>query len=515
MVPFQQLARDNRQQNAGGRYPDALAHATTLAILLRRLAREDPNDRPAMTGVALFLWLTQAWPDIHHPSDIPDLVKIAGSTPCRVHTLRTYKDGAFSWAEYAQGYHDGKTMQYLWQPFPTYLNVFFQPWISEQRYEAPLLSHKGKARLFHLMSKKWRTPAPLLDYPRVRKDVFHQYLIDCALVDNTLTAIPRAQLVSPNRRHHKHAESYQHSDSDRVRYKLFDAHNRYLSRLIRAARNTRLSPHFDVFIGHHAISLVAEHPKVAPYLTNSGRIAQTVLETSNGSHQNIRSPALPLGSRRHLDINAVIRFFDRLFTHVRALKPQPPASKKQWVAYYNAATYRLALLFILLTGTRPTHGISLLAHYYSGGDIGFVYDKGRLRQILICDHLQHEIQQYRALQSAVCAMWGSSPVLDELWFCFDEHGQPERLSSRALRQFMHQHWPGVVPYQLRHFFAQSAVNHVSSTRLLDQDIDRLMGHQALGEHLGSDMIFPETVEAMKRYLNHYEAGLHLKELPYV
>lgn len=327
MVTFHQIARENRQMNAGGRYPDALSHATTLAIMLRRLAWEAPRDRPAMTVVALFLWLTQTWPDIQKPDDIPDFIKISGSTPCRENTFRTYKDGSRSWAEYAHRYHDRQQECYLWQPLPTYLNEYFQPFISAQSYETPFLSSKAKARLFHLMNKKWKTPEPLRDFPRVRKDSFHQYMIDCALVDNTLTAIPRAHLVSPNRTHHKSAESYQNSDSDRIRYKLFDAHNRYLSRLIRAARNSNLSSHFEVFIGDRSMSLIAEHPKIAQYLESPGRILQTVLDTANGSKQSIRSPAIKLGSKRYLDANAVVRFFDHLFTYVRALKPNQPAKK--------------------------------------------------------------------------------------------------------------------------------------------------------------------------------------------
>ncbi|MDW3056482.1 hypothetical protein [Vibrio sp. 1978] len=515
MKTFQQLARENRQKNAGGCYPDALAHATTLAIMLRRLAREDPKDRPAMTVVALFLWLTQAWPDIHSPKDIPDFVKISGATPCREHAFRTYKDGALSWAEYVHRYRDGKKTHYLWQPFPTYLNALFQPFISAQSYETPFLRPKTKVRLFHIMKQKWRTPESLKDSPRVRKDTFHQYLIDCALVDNTLTPIPRAQIVSPNRKHHKHAETYQRSNSDRVRYKLFDAYNRYLWRLVRAARNAKLSPHFDVLSGQHTINLIAEHPKIAQYLSQPGRIAQTVLDTTNGTQQRIRSTATPLGSQRHLEENAVIGFFNDLFVHVRALKPGKSGNKKQWVAYYNGVTYRLALLFIVLTGTRPTHGISILSPHYSGGDIVFIKDKGRLRQIILCDYLQREIQHYQTLQSAVLSKWGIRPDLDEMWFCLDDHGLPYRLSNRSLRRFMHQHWPGIVPYQLRHFFAQSAVNNVSSTRLLDQDIDRLMGHEKLGEHLGSDMIFPETFDAMKVYLNQYAERLRMQKFAYV
>ncbi|MBY8203932.1 hypothetical protein KW531_00585 [Vibrio fluvialis] len=515
MVSFAHLARESRQQNSGGRYPHALSHATTLAIMLSKLAREDPRDRPAMTIVALFLWLTQAWPDIRAPSDIPDFVRISGAMRCRENTFRTYRDGSRSWAEYAHRYDDRQQEYYLWQPIPSYLNEYFQPFISTQSYETPFLRRKAKVRLFHVMNKKWKTPLALSHLPRVRKDAFHQYLIDCALVDNTLTAIPRSQIVARDRYHHKYAGHYQRADSDRIRYKLFDAHHRYLSRLIRAARNANLSACYQVFYdSNHTTNLIAGDPKLAHYLTSqTGRISQYVLDTSNGSIQLIRSPSLKLGSQRVLDETAVAHFFNQLFTHIEEVKPRKAANRNQWRHYYCLRTNQIALLFILLSGTRPTHSISILNQYYWGDDIVFVKDKGRLRQVIICDYLQREIQRYQQLQSAILSMFSSSNTLDELWFYLDDQGHPYPLTARSLRLFMNEHWPGVVPYQLRHFFAQSAVSDVSSARLLDNNIDRLMGHEALGEHLGSDSVFAHTVEAMKTYLNQYSQRLGLKEMP--
>lgn len=515
MVSFHQLARKNRQRNAGGCYPDALPHAVTLAILLRKLARESPHDRPGMTVVALFLWLTQAWSEIKNAKDIPDFIKISGSTPCREHTFRTYYDGSLTWSEYALAYENEGQRHFLWQPIPTYLNAFFQPFISKLSYEVPFLKPAVKQRLFTLMEKKWKTPEPLRPFPRVRKDRFHHYLIDCALADNTLTATPRTQLVSPNRHHHKSATSYQQLDSDRVRYKVFEAHNRYLSRLIHAARDAQLQPHFELYLKNYSVNLITEHTKLASYLSQSGRIGQFVLDTENGRKINIRSPAIRLGSKRYLDEMAVVQFFNQLAEQVGALKPRQAAAKSQWLSYYNAATSRIALLFILLTGVRPNHSISILTHYYSGEDMVFVKDKGRLRPVLVCDHLQQEIKHYQALQSSVLSLWTTHSLMDELWFYLDEQGNPYPLSNRALRHFMHQHWIGVVPYQLRHFFAQSAISHQSSTRLHDQDVDRLMGHSNLGEHLGSDQIFPATFEAMKAYLNQLPQRLGLKDIVYV
>lgn len=467
-----------------------------------------------MTLVALFLWLTQSRNRIKKPSDIPDFIRISGANPCKQNAFRTYHDGSLSWTEYAHHYESAHQELYLWQPIPIYFNDYFQRVISAIGYETAFLRPKLKVRLFNIMSKKWATPAPLQSYPRARKDTFLRYFIDCALIDNTLTAIARAEIVPQNQRHHKMADHYQSSDSDRIRYKLFDAHNRYLSRLIRAARNAKLSPYFELFHNDYTINLINEHPNVANYLSEKGRITQTVLDTSNRSQQSIRSPATKLGSKRHLDELDVVRFFSQLDDEVRAKKPKRSADKTQWISYYCLATYRLALLFIVLTGTRPTHSISILKPYYGEGDMVFIYDKGRLRQVIVCDYLQREIHLYKKLQVEALKILGVEQTPQQLWFGIDEHRQPFCLSNKILRQFMHQYWPGIVPYQLRHFFAQSAINHMNSTRLYDQNIDRLMGHACLGEHLGSDQIFPHTFRSMMAYLNDYVSRLGFKEMAY-
>ncbi|MGL4473618.1 MAG: hypothetical protein ACRCT7_04040 [Shewanella sp.] len=513
MTSFNQLAQQNRQKNSGGRYPDALAHAITLAIMLRKIAQEPANERAAMLIVALFLWLTQSWNNIKKVSDIPDFIRISGTTKCQENAFRTYCDGANSSAEYAHNYGNDQKKIYLWQPIPKYFNDFFQNFISNQNYHTPFLNPKTKKRLLNIMRKKWRMPPPLKLKPRVRKDVFHQYLIDCALADNTLTALIRNQIVSHNRKHHKLADHYQNSDSDRMRYQLYNAYNRYLSRLIKEARTANLYQHFDLINASLSTNLINEHSKVANYLMQKGHITQTVFETSNGSKQRICSLPLKIGSKRCLDEAAVVHFFSKLVDLVGS-KPKRSDHKMLWFSYYCTATYRLALLFILLTGCRPTHSLSILKSYYWGDDILFIKDKGLLRQVIVCDYLQTEIRHYKKLQSSVFDLFGVNATLDELWFGIDDHGQPFRLSNRILRQFMHQHWPGVVPYQLRHFFAQSAVTQISAARLLDQDIDRLMGHASMGEHLGSDQMLPNTFKLIKTYLNEYAVRLRLKEFTY-
>ena len=519
------IARSNRLNNSGGCYPNALAHATTLAIMLKKLAKVDAKTRPAMTAVAMFMWLTQDWKQISMPKDIPDFVKISGATPCQENTFRTYFDGTLSWAEYARPCKYKKHIMYLWQPMPTYLNTFFQKFISVQSYDTPFLSPTGKVHLFELMKSTWKTPSTLTKHPRMHKDTFQHYFINCARADNTLGAIVRLQLIAPDKAHHTSAMYYQQLNSDRIRYKLFDAHNRYLSRLIDEARNAQLFAYFELFLKGVSINLIKASIKKAGYLSQPGEISQFELDTAQNGINKKRIPATLIGSLRSLEDNHVSQFFHELHTLVESAhqstfvkagsKNTQNVNKSALRDYYNYATYRIALLFIALTGARPTHSISILSVYYSDSDITFIKDKGRLRQLLLCDYLQQEINQYLLLQSVVRSQLNIHTELDELWYKCDEQNTPTPLTSRELRLFMAKVWPGIVPYQLRHFFCHCANSHTFSEKLFDQDIDRLMGHENLGERLGSDMLFPARFNAMKSYLNSLPERLGLKALTYV
>lgn len=511
MSIFTHIARSNRLSNSGGCYPDAMAYTTTLAILLDKLAKVDVKTRSAITVVALFMWLTGHWRDINKPSDIPDFMRVSGASLCRQYTFRNYHDGTVSWAEYACPYIDKNTAVYLWQPIPTYLNQLFQTFISKKAYDSSFLTQKSKTILFKLMSTAWKTPHKLQHLRRVRKDTLQSYFVKCAKADNTLGAIVRTQLIGAQQAHHRSSEYYQQQSSDNIRSKIFKAHNRYLSRLITAARNANIHSYFVVYLKEFSFNLIKKEPDKAKYLLEKGTIKHTELDTSQYGISKVYTPAIMLGSSRSLHDKDVSRFFKSLQKMVKDAKesiyvkdPRQKSSLANQAAlrdYYNKATYRIAFLYIFLTGARPTHGISILSGYYSGADIAFIKDKGRLRQLILCDYLQQEIKHYLSLQTVIRSQLNIHSELDELWYTCDEKNKPIALTSYKLTLFMDQLWPNIIPYQLRHFFSHCADSHMFSGKLFDNDIDRLMGHENLGEQVGSDTLSPRRFAVMKDYLN--------------
>lgn len=517
------FARKQRQKNAGGVFPSAISHAVTLAILLAKLANVEKPYRAEITIVALYLWLTGQMSNIKNVNDIPDVIRLSGSTPCAKNAFRNFNDKSEPWCEYSRPCKVNGTTVYLWQPIPIYLRKLFQNVISTSPYETPLLNSEAKARLFSLLTAAWKTPESLEKFPRKDKDTFANYFSLCALADNTIGAITRSQMINEDQLHHRSASYYQKLESDRIRAKIFKAQNNYLKRVLDAARSEdkRLLARFVVYTKSQSFSLLASPPRLANYLADESLIAQYELDTTNGRQTSIISPSITVGSRRVVESNEVYNFTIRLHQRVTELRPLGPIPTRldsernaDWLDYYNAATERIALLFILLTGVRPTHSVTIEWTYYLGSDIAYVKDKGKLRPIYLCRYLIEEIQHYLTLQFAIRSALPEVHTSTLLWFYIDSNGQHVSLSNASLRKLMRQIWPGVVPYQLRHFFAQCAATS-PQYRLLDQDIDRLMGHSNFGEHLGSDNIFPATVNKLMNYLNSIPVSLGLKEMHYV
>ena len=69
----------------------------------------------------------------------------------------------------------------------------------------------------------------------------------------------------------------------------------------------------------------------------------------------------------------------------------------------------------------------------------------------------------------------------------------------------------VVPYQLRHSFAQHALM-ATQPRLTTQQVDVLMGHSELGEHLGSAYAFQAYNQTLIEHLNHWPSLLQLSAI---
>lgn len=505
-----------RGKNAGGVAPDPYATLITLAILFKRCRRRSLKSDFNMETysdvellVVLYLWLTQQLATLTSADDIPDLNKISGSQPCQPHCLRNIKDGGVSWTEFALAYqHKGKTI-HLWQPMPALFNALFQPFVSSKAYNSPWLSKKQKQTLFAKLQKKWKTPKRFKNLPRQRKDTFFHYFTTMTQVDPILSTLAKSVLLTAHQLHHQSAKAYQRENTDQLRFKIFKAHNLYLTRLTTAAREHDLSHELECKINGTTISLIQSSSQRPPYLTKIGMIPEFHIDTRNGNKQIVQTEPLLIGSARSLDTDDVSLFFKQLNAHVLHDKPEQKASLNALKIYYNLRTYQLALQFIVLTGTRPTHAITLEKHRHFGSN-ATVKDKGRLRPIWLCDYLQRQIADYLSLQARLLSHLPTPIDCPVLWHLLDEHDQVELLNAKKLRRFMAKLWPGqpAVPYQLRHFFAQCALTS-TQPQLATHHIDRLMGHSQFGEHLGSDHLFPTSLSRIRTHLNKLPALLHL------
>ncbi len=64
---------------------------------------------------------------------------------------------------------------------------------------------------------------------------------------------------------------------------------------------------------------------------------------------------------------------------------------KQLRELYTLLTYQIACEFLILTGCRPTHSISIeLKRCFNLSNV-LISDKGKFRTLFICEHLKQQI----------------------------------------------------------------------------------------------------------------------------
>ncbi|MDW2318801.1 site-specific integrase [Vibrio sp. 1159] len=520
----------HRAANSGGVPIDAYRASLTLATAMNELRPKARGKRPhSSTELTLFhlyflyLWITGSLEGLTDAKDIPTLALVTATADCRAHCLRRIRTNGISWIEYAVAYPCQAGTQYLWQPFPSALNPLFSYWLTHHDDDLALTQEQKQALFWTLKGRKWRAPAPLRHHHMLRKDRLFSYLSHEASIDPFLSTPAKTILIG--QAHHGSAIAYQKLSSNHIRYEIFCAHNRYLGRLASAINENQLSPYCELTTPsrHSAHPLLSQTMTLPAYLQQTGAICAYHMEITEGTRTYIELPATYFGSHRALAMSDLNVFFHYLHTQVASLAPLNCHDDEALRHYHNAKALELSLLFVLLTGTRPTHHISIERQHCFDLRFALIKDKGRYRSIELCDHLKGKIQQFQALQRRTLdALEPTSSNANRLlWYWIDEANCTQPCRAKQLRQFMVQHWQAcfaqtpsmtaaksVVPYQLRHSFAQHALL-ATNPRLTTQQVDSLMGHSNVGEHLGDHYSFSAVHHVLSHHLAQWAQALQL------
>ncbi|MCL9775497.1 hypothetical protein [Vibrio methylphosphonaticus] len=530
--------RKNRNKQSGAPYPEAKLTITSLARIFKNLNRRHLpiQKREKFFFVFISLWLTGELAALRKQDNsakisdytLPDLFRQPAYKACRQHAFRTVMHESTSWVEYAVAYPVKNDIVYLWQPVPSRLNPFFQRFVSQRDYERPFLNPREKGELKTMIERRWKQHG-LDDLERSvgRKDNLINYFNICVQNDNGLSALPRHVLSHQHHRvHHDHARSYQQETSDRLRAKIFRAHERYLERLVFEIRALHFEEKFTVerrtknrseTESVYFVDTTLLH--TVPLALTAQTIRQLQYREGESKPSSAHSPVL-IGSQRSVDVVILASLFRQLENdiHSCAIAIQEDNALEAFIAYYNLCTYHLTLCFLICTGVRPTHHISIESARYFPGKKATVRDKGRYREILICDYLAEQIHQHQRLQKRLTSLLPAHALdlkKDVLWYLIDDNHKAHCVSACLLRQFLKQKGATFVAYSIRHAFAQYALEHVYPSSLSNAQIDRLMGHANIGENLGNDHVFPLHRQQLLQHVNSIAPNFNLQKVRYV
>jgi hypothetical protein len=516
-----------RHNNSGAPFPNARYCALKLLAAIIRLKKTylpSPSETVTQFDRALFnfmyLLLTGSLASCKSIDDIPDIRIVSGSQPCQPHCLRSIREKSPSWIEYALPVPTKHGVNWQWQPIPNGLNHWFSHAITKTKHAEKcwIMNTTEKKRFLCFITSKWRTPTILKGKYLARKDVLFNHFHKMAQVDPNLTTPAKAVILGIDKLQHVSAFNYQRRDSEQIRYDIFRAQTHYLERLSKAINEPELIALLSVPKPTSTTNtqLIRLQTNPQSYLCTPGRIPSLHYDVSSALRTYIQTSPIFVGSLRQIKVDSVRRFFHKIHVHAKKLDSSMH-TQETLRELHNFRVFELALLFIALTSTRPTHEITLLKEYCFDRRNAIVFDKGRYRSIWLCDYFRNALLRYDFLLKNL-RHYSSAPLDSPLmWFLVDENMAIKPLSAKVLRQFMAKWWatanPGevAVPYQLRHFFAQHALTSCSPT-LNAQDIDRLMGHANWGEQLGSDTLYPITNSKLHHFLNKIPDFLSLKEI---
>ena len=529
-------AKRNRLKNSGSVMPDRLSTNTALMkVFYQAQKRSHETNSGKLLLVLLYLWLTQLLDDFFAQANdkpatvdnVPNCHRVRSSDACEAHRFKNHKfeDGK-SWTYYARATtnRSGEKI-FEWQPIPNSLIHIFKPFVSSQSYNVSWLTTIEKQQLLNLLQQKWRKPTEIEHFPAMRKQVFLTYITRCIRTDNQLSNLTKSLLLPADKLHHRHAAAYQQKNSEQIRAELFHAQDRYLNRLFTHANSLGVSKLLTLTFSSSSnigrtkltnISLLNNNAKRnIPAEITSSKVGVSFHNKLIGEDlEKYADKSIKYGSHRLIREGEIVTIFRHLHDEITSLKPNDKPSHEAFIRYHNLCANHIALLFILLTGMRPTHAISINKQSHYDYRHTTVSDKGFQREITICRYLRQQILHYIKLQQQLSSTLHLTNDLPWVWCLYDANSQAIAMSAKSLRQFLHQRTIKTVPYVLRHHFAQSAVTSIIH-KLTTHQIDRLMGHAEYGEHLGSDHLFPASIEQQNLFLNSLPARYGLRELKYV
>ncbi|GAM73831.1 putative orphan protein [Vibrio ishigakensis] len=423
----------NRGQNSGGASPEALDVAVKLMIAMERIHRKGDSDMVCRRKQVTFLiwWFTGALVFTDSMDELPNCIPVAGNADCLAYGLRIILMDGESWVDFGLRYHCDDKGAVHWQPVPAAFNALFLSVIRNSPRGKALLTEPQHAQLIEAVQKTWKTLPPLSHLHAMRKDSFFRYWIDMIRTDPELSALAKRTLLPKTFTHHHHADNYQRANTNQLRYQIFKAHNRGLYRLAKLSS----------FINYQGrLQLASSGDVTMPsYLKRTGAIPSFVRKQGRKTYSYIELPAVEYGSCRALHISGVRAFFARLRSRVDNARTRL-SSKADLISYHNWRTYQIAFLFLILTGVRPNHAISIeKAKCFDYRD-AIVTDKGQPRPIWLCDFLQHALKEYVAMQHIICHHLGLSPTSPWLWYLLDDEGSALELSRSKLTHVLNELW---------------------------------------------------------------------------
>ncbi|MBY5947427.1 hypothetical protein [Photobacterium rosenbergii] len=468
------IAKSNLSKSPGSVFPDANKSMQRLRYLfLHDLSVEQLT-------ITLTLWLTSKLSKVNSENPVPEFVRLRASDPIRPNSYRIIKEGGDeSWVEFSIQTQIQKKNVLFWQPAPRAFNQLFWQALRHKSYNKPIIPDKEKNQLSQFLTSSLTRFPEQQNIPIAHKTAWNNYITHCAHKDAQLNALAKASLITEKKLAYGSSCYYIATTTRHLRRDNYQAYNRYINRLLSAAKKEGISAFTNENDPYHDTDpLLNKNASEAGYLN---REANTIPIVIIKNQVITEDEGVYVGTRRRVSTDQASRWLQTLNLELANIRPK---SRKpvttQLIAYHNLLTHIIAIHLITYCGCRPTHAISP-----AKGAIGLssmcLRDKGKARIINFPRHIKVYIAHYRQHLQLIYSRFGVLHTENEpLLFLLNTSGKKEFLTAKSLRRFTAASSNAHVPYHFRKAYAQSLFEVGCPTHIFN----RLMGHSQYGEQFG-------------------------------
>ncbi|WP_068546674.1 hypothetical protein [Thalassotalea crassostreae] len=496
----------NRSLTEGTPFQNEISIALRFALLCLNIKNKNQRNVRDQIVVLMLCWLKNNFSWVEGKEKVPTIIRTSDANLLdkdhqNTWYIRTVGDHHSGWVEYSHTSNVRDIACHVWLVVPHKLNHFLWAVIKEKEYESSLFKNACN-ELVSNFEKYKKTKKGMFAHAIATFHQFANYLHTFLIKDELALKLAKNAQIAQDKLPNHMSGYYNNIETDSLRYILFHAFDRALTRISNALVSWELIDKLQIDIAENSHNQLSKTIAIIdPTYDMPPRLAECISvipEFVQGKYVKKAGTIAPrtIGADFVPNESQIGLFMDALFEKVIHLR-KLPNTIENLCELHNTLTFSLACYTLILTGIRPSHAIGPDQTFVNKH--GFcIKDKGKARLIILCNFLAEQFAEYEEHFKHISSIFPELRNQNAIFCTIESSGEVTPICASNIKKFVSGINPKLAPKHFRKAFSSLMVTltHCSSTHL-----NHHMGHGNYGEQDGLKLTLNATNRKQQKYLN--------------